>query len=256
MSTLAHLSDLHLGKNLSTVRAAWKLREAIDDVDHTVVTGDVTHSGLREELELFWHIFGDLIDGGRLTTVPGNHDRLGDDVGDALRAGPRVHCAPIAGAELLCIDSTSDFNGSLMMPHGELTDFDLAAVSRHVQAPAPLRIALLHHHPVRLPEDSFAEWLGSKLRITQARELDDGALLVDALMGRASMVLHGHRHIPRHIRVSRAGASLDVFNAGSSTGLHRFRVFSHEGGVVRDVAWRDAVTETSPACHPGELSSR
>jgi 3',5'-cyclic AMP phosphodiesterase CpdA len=235
---IVHLSDLHLGKSAAVERAAWALREAIERAEHTVITGDVTHRGLRKELALFWAIFGDLLEAGRLTVVPGNHDRLGDDVADALMASPRVQLRTLKDLCLLRIDSTGDHNTSLMMPHGALCEFDLAAVEREVALIDRPCIALLHHHPVRLPEDSFGEWLGSKLRVTQARELVGGEALLDALMGKVQIVLFGHRHVPRHLRLARGRHTIDLFNAGSSTELRAFRMLEIVDGRLRAAPWQ------------------
>jgi metallophosphoesterase superfamily enzyme len=45
-----------------------------------LVTGDVTHRGRLREWAAFEKAFEPLIESGRLTAVPGNHDRLGDDM--------------------------------------------------------------------------------------------------------------------------------------------------------------------------------
>lgn len=75
--TIAHVSDLHLGRDrrtdASTARLAGALHQA--DVDVVLVTGDVTHRGRRSELAAFEAIFAPLRD--RTVVVPGNHDRLG-----------------------------------------------------------------------------------------------------------------------------------------------------------------------------------
>jgi hypothetical protein len=85
--TLAHLSDLHLGRSeADTVglrRAVTALIEA--DVDHVVVTGDITDGGQFEQLACFRRLTAPLAD--RLTVVPGNHDRIGEDAGRLLMRG-------------------------------------------------------------------------------------------------------------------------------------------------------------------------
>ena len=58
------------------------------DVDHIVVTGDVTHRGRNSELEQFYTTFEPILD--RLTVVPGNHDCLGDNVTQRIMPGARV----------------------------------------------------------------------------------------------------------------------------------------------------------------------
>ena len=54
------------------------------------MTGDITHSGRQVEVDRFFAIFEPFLRDDRLIVVPGNHDRLGDDVADRLMNGPRV----------------------------------------------------------------------------------------------------------------------------------------------------------------------
>jgi DNA repair exonuclease SbcCD nuclease subunit len=77
---LAHVSDLHVGRDARTDAAAGRVCEALlaADVDQVLVTGDVTHRGLGTELADFERIFAPLRD--RMVVAPGNHDRMGDDV--------------------------------------------------------------------------------------------------------------------------------------------------------------------------------
>ena len=78
---LAHVSDLHIGRSVESDARAVRLCQALIEarVDHVVVTGDVTHKGRRRELARFEETFAPLREAGRLTVIPGNHDRLGDD---------------------------------------------------------------------------------------------------------------------------------------------------------------------------------
>src|SRR5215471_13383580 len=97
--TLAHLSDLHLGRTpAEEVRCAQLCRSLVEiGVDHVLVTGDLTHRGRRRELEAFERSFAPLLAAGVVTVVPGNHDRLGDDLGEAMMPGPRVQAAEADG---------------------------------------------------------------------------------------------------------------------------------------------------------------
>src|SRR5207237_7666686 len=119
---LADLSDLHLGRSPETGLAAARLRAALDDVDHTVVTGDVTNRGRRDEYARFHQLFGDLVRRGRLSVVPGNHDRLGDDMGTRLMQGGRVEVAQAAGLYLVRVDSTGPHNRFLLAGHGDICE--------------------------------------------------------------------------------------------------------------------------------------
>src|SRR3569623_2566633 len=69
IKTLAHVSDLHIGKSVETERRAIGIRDALvaAGVDHVVITGDLTHRGRMGELAVFWRIFACFREQERLT---------------------------------------------------------------------------------------------------------------------------------------------------------------------------------------------
>lgn len=241
--TLAHLSDLHIGRSDSTDRRAVSLCRALVErqVDHVVVTGDVTHRGRQGELRRFREIFAPLSQQGRLTVVPGNHDWLGDDVSPALRAPQRVSAQRLPGLYLVSFDSTGPHNRSFIAGHGQMSADDVVAIEQtFTAAPAGcLRALLLHHHLLPLPHDNSIERVFSWLGWTSAAELPLGATLVRRLRGMCDVVLHGHRHDPAMTTVSGQGAPpLAIFNAGSSTELGHVRLFAHQQGrLVGPPVW-------------------
>src|SRR2546423_5652202 len=110
--TLAHLSDLHLGASAVHLQRAEELVGALlaVNVDQVVLTGDITDGGHAHELELFERTFAPLLATKRLTVVPGNHDRLGDDLGAIFMPGGRVDTVEVPGAFLVRVDSTGPHN--------------------------------------------------------------------------------------------------------------------------------------------------
>jgi Icc protein len=235
--TLAHISDLHLGKGPDTERSALAIRDALlaAQIDHVVVTGDLTHRGRVNELALFWRIFAPLAARDRITVVPGNHDRLGDDVADTIQAGARVAVTETPGLHLVRFDSTGPHNRAWLAGHGAMSDEDVSAISDAVgrAAPAALVVVLLHHHVLPLPADHAAERLVSWLGWPYAEELEKGRVLLPGLRGRCDLVLHGHRHTPQTATLFQEDARpLSIFNAGSSTELDRVCVFRHEAGAL------------------------
>jgi Icc protein len=238
MLLLAHLSDLHLGRSQRTDERAVRLCRMLVDraVDHVVVSGDVTHRGRSRDLARFQTIFAPFLERDRLTVVPGNHDRLGDDVGPALMGPARVAIAHHPGLTLLRLDTTGVHNRSFMAGHGLLTEQDLAAVRRALDQASPRSVVALvmHHHPLPLPHDNTTErWL-ARLGWASGAELPLGGALTELLRGRCDLVLHGHRHLPSTTGVFAAHAGtprpLTLCNAGSSTDLGHVRVFMHRGG--------------------------
>jgi len=235
--SLAHLSDLHIGAGRKTEERAIALAQLLmaTNVDHVVVTGDITNRGRRDELERFRRIFAPWISEGKLTAVPGNHDCLGDGVDSEIMCGPRVVVKESPGLYMVLVNSTGPHNRSWVKGHGMLTPADIEDVSRTLDA-APegaLVVVLLHHHVLPLPGENVIERLFTWVGWPFADELDAGAALLQSVAGRCDLILHGHRHHPVTLSLHEDQARpLKVCNAGSSTALGGVRVFTHRAGRV------------------------
>jgi Icc protein len=231
--TLAHLSDLHLGRSPSSDAEVARAVEALDGIDHVVVSGDVTHRGRHDEHAIFERLFAPLTARGRVTVVPGNHDRLGDDLGARLRKGARVQTHVAGGAFIVRVDSTGAHNRFLLAGHGDMCDAIVDEIDGAVAA-APaghLVLVTMHHHPLPLPTETFPELLATRVGLPFATELRLGATLLSKLRGRCDLVLHGHRHVPRATTLFAGDARpLGLYNAGCTPSLGRFRVFAHKAG--------------------------
>src|SRR5439155_16723586 len=94
---IAHLSDLHVGT--ASDEDLERLVRALlrSDVDRVAITGDLTHRGRSAELERFRRFFAPILEERRAVVVPGNHDRLGDDLEDDLMPGDRVQVSAARG---------------------------------------------------------------------------------------------------------------------------------------------------------------
>jgi 3',5'-cyclic AMP phosphodiesterase CpdA len=247
--TIAHVSDLHVGRDRRTDDAvAWlalALREA--EVDTVLVTGDVTHRGRDAELAAFEALFRPL--GDRVVVVPGNHDRLGDDAARLVMPGRRVSAVSRPGLHVVRLDSTAPHNRAWLAAHGQLDGTDLAEVDAAVSgAPAgALVVLMLHHHPLPLPEDHFSERLATWLGWPVAAELDRGAELVERLRGRCDLVLHGHRHAESAVILpGPGGRTLHLRNAGCTPDVGRSRVFAHRHGRIVGERWLDVRRPDAP----------
>jgi 3',5'-cyclic-AMP phosphodiesterase len=256
LQTFAHLSDLHLGAGAAAVHACRRLCSALlaVRVQRVLVTGDVTHKGRRAELELFRSAFAPLFEEGRMIVVPGNHDRLGDDVAGELMAGQRVQAEEHGRLFLVRFDSTGAHNRRWYDSHGQMDGDDVEAIcAAFGRAPAgSLRILLLHHHLLPLPDDHVMERVATRLGWPNARELARGAELVSRLQGRCDLVLHGHRHQPAEMEAG----TLRIFNGGCSTGLQACRIFAAgRGELVHPPHWLDARPLSFTATSPSTITS-
>lgn len=240
MARLAHLSDLHLGERPEYETSARglvrSLREA--DVDHVVVTGDVTHAGTIAEYETWLDVFAPLLREKKVTVVPGNHDVAGDGVAALLSDELRVSVDGRDGLFLVCIDSTAPHNRSTFRSHGELCTSMLEAVDAALlRAPAGwTRAVLLHHHVHPLPVEGLGEWFAERFGWPHAAELPLGRELLARVKGKVDLVLHGHKHVPRET-VLPGARPLRIANAGCSTALGAYRVFTHDGAQVSAGRW-------------------
>jgi 3',5'-cyclic AMP phosphodiesterase CpdA len=244
--TLAHLSDLHVGRDAVTDWEAARVCDALlaADVDDVLVTGDVTHRGRAAELATFERLFAPLRD--RLLVVPGNHDRLGDDVAGKM-IGARVEVNRRPGLHVVRADSTAPHNRALLEGHGSLTSDDLEAIHGAVGA-APrgsLVVLMLHHHLLPLPPEGVGERLANLLGWPNAAELSRGRELLRKLRGRCDVVAHGHRHTASELSLAARGSRpLRVMNAGCTTELGRVRLLAHAAGRVLSETW----LEVAAAC--------
>jgi len=236
--TLVHLSDLHFGRSPRLEQRCVALVRALveADVDHVVVTGDVTERGLVSEFERFQAVFAPLADSRRLSVVPGNHDRLGDDAAELAMGGRRVMIVRRPGLHLVLCDSTRVENGRFaFFAHGELDENDLAGIEAAVDEAhdGDMVAVLLHHHVLPMPHESALEALACAIGLPFGDALARGPELLSRLRGRCDLVLHGHRHVPYETLLHEQGPRpLWVGNAGCSPALGRARVFAHAHGRV------------------------
>ena len=117
--------------------------------------------------------------------MPGNHDRLGDDMGDTIMPGARVQIVTRDGLHIVRVNSTGDHNRSWIAGHGILLAEDLDAIDAALdETPRDhLAVIALHHHVVPLPEEHAAERLSFFLGWPFTAELARGRELLDRTSG-------------------------------------------------------------------------
>lgn len=235
----AHISDLHVGKrgayNENAQRLARRLAETA--VDRIVLSGDVTNTGSVAEGRLFEKLFAQHL--GRMTIVPGNHDRGTDNYARRIsRDRVWVHMVPRSQLYFICCDSTQPFNAMTFVANGVLTKQDIDdAVQAARLAPAGHFVAIvLHHHLFDARPDDASEAVGDAFKLPFTAPVDGGRELLARLPSNVQAVLHGHRHQPM-ARHNVWGGGLSIYNGGSTSELGAFRVFDVEGPRLVSEKW-------------------
>ncbi|MHB8416476.1 MAG: metallophosphoesterase family protein [Myxococcales bacterium] len=192
--------------------------------DHLIVSGDLTTLALPEEFEAAraalagWH--------GRMTILPGNHDRYTPDAGRRRlfeqAFGPELRSAlpelcregeyplvKLVGEELalvgLCSARVPPAPGIAAGWVGKEQRRALGEILRHPRLEGRAKLVVLHHGPYRA--DGRPDHLRHGLR--DAREVMEVA-------ARAGAIALCHGHIHHRYRVPGPG-NLSIFCAGSST---------------------------------------
>jgi 3',5'-cyclic AMP phosphodiesterase CpdA len=241
---IAHVSDLHISTDPSALRhriRSWARKSqakslanfhavirdlSSQEIDHLVITGDLTNRSKDVDLKAFQDVLGDWFDAERLTIVPGNHDLSyrRSARGAAAKRRPRklaqlYHHFPrlfpqehppelrqtkrepfpfvktLAGGEAILIGL--DTTGRLTTKAGPLNSFgsisraqfrELRALLKNPWLHDRIKIIAMHHHPVIVP---VATIFDSFMHLFQSKQLLD--LLYE---NRADLILHGHKHHP------------------------------------------------------------
>jgi 3',5'-cyclic AMP phosphodiesterase CpdA len=265
---LGHISDLHLSDrgryprngysprdcDRHSIRLAQRLLEQLTaaEVDHLVVTGDLTLSAEASEFEKAARLLRGWAEAGKLTVVPGNHDlwtsesvktarflrMIGPD-GLGMRKPAAAYpfaALPVPEVAIVALDS-SQFGEEPMETPGLIGSAQLQAcrelVREHVKEGRAVLLAL-HHHLVlpreRIPSDALV----ARMPLFDADKI---VRMVSDV--RVAGVLHGHRHCAFRLDIPGAAGPTPVLCAGSATRVsdepaRRARAFVYDvdrGGI-------------------------
>lgn len=195
------------------------------DADHVILTGDLTAMGDEDELVAMEKSIAHLTNQGRITLIPGNHDRYTD--GSAARRFERIFKKELSSdlpeyadargypfvrfvgsdVALIGLDSTR-VKGWMQYFVGRIGPEQLAALKRILDDPrlAGRTVHILSHHGPLSPKGE-REWKESALI--------DAPALLSVIRDRAVVFHHGHSHERSWRRGHEAHPHL--FGAGSST---------------------------------------
>lgn len=144
-------------------------------------------------------------------TVMGNHDFRGKDAREAYLAFARDHFAK----ELACTASYPAFSFRRGPDLWVFCDFEtrnLAAICAEIErAPDARYVFLVTHGPFTISEDGFYRW-----RLGGAKECEAGRRrLYELLSRRHAIVLSGHTHTVRYVRVKNSFGGYGEFTCNT-----------------------------------------
>ncbi len=200
------------------------------DVDHLVVTGDVTFSGEPPEFERAADLLRPFADAGKLTVVPGNHDVwteesvetgrflrvLGPDGKGMRRAAPSYpHVVPLGDEVVLVALDSARFGEDPWTTPGRLGSEQLRAARALAREHSKLGRAVLlafHHHVVLSPER-----VASDARVARMPLADADQVVRLVAEQPIAAVLHGHRHTAFRVDLPGSAGTTPVLCAGSAS---------------------------------------
>ena len=226
---ILHLSDLHLGTQQAAENQELLLQhleQVVPTIDRIVITGDLFDEPKRSystQYKNFSYALRRLSDKVPVV-VPGNHDQkrwgnVGADFSQLIELEwKKVVVDDDMQAVMFCFDSSRDAN----LARGKVSKDQRRDVAVEYEAQANkrdelrkyLNLSLVHHHPFSFEADEHS-LLNRGLKLVGKSDedflrMEDGEEFVDWCARRSiSLILHGHKHIPRHVCKSVEVASAD-----------------------------------------------
>jgi 3',5'-cyclic AMP phosphodiesterase CpdA len=259
----------------SDIVRAIAARLATSNVDHVIISGDVSNLALEAEFEAVRAILDDVlgIPAASVTMVPGNHDvytrgaekhrrfsrhftpYLVSDLPQYQTSHPGGMFpvvklrGPVAIIGLSTALARPPFVASGRLGREQLAALEKILATPEVKDRFPIFVL---HHPIHNPPT----WLKSRLE-----GLDDAARLKELLHSLSrGLVLHGHLHRRVQRKLLTRGGQIDVVGATSASLIHPSRArmagynlydFSDDGSIVAIHAY--LYDETNKDFAPGEF---
>lgn len=273
---IGHISDLHWldmhgarvrdffnkrwigGLNLLAGRARKHTQDAVlsaldalkrADVDHVVLTGDLTNLALNAEFHAVKDVLNRYFDDSQLTIVPGNHDFYTRESGKKKRFESIVYRNGCPGeldltqgnvwpfvrlrGDVAIIGLNSALPRAWFVAGGRLGEVQLLALEQLLQHPevkSRFKIVALHHHLFRVVRSPGERW----------RHLDDRKAFLDICQKyNVDLIIHGHNHDFTQMRVgnvliSEAGScSVSFFKHDNRAG--KFNIYEIENKRLQSV---------------------
>jgi metallophosphoesterase superfamily enzyme len=249
---ILHLSDLHFGDSAADARRHY-IKGHLDNlnkrIDCVLITGDLCHtpdSALHRQWTEFRSDVVRILNRRNVITVPGNHDIrtngiFGKNYEFVFDIGFR---SVIIDDELECVFFC--FNSAEGGPwaRGLITPEQLTTTATQFEEicaerrrgnerdPAKfLKICVLRHHPVAYETVPTTVYDKAIRLITRNEDsltrLEDADQFLTWCADRgATLIVHGHKHVPHHVQLEISGSDgstrlIEVVGCGSTTGAER-----------------------------------
>lgn len=244
---ILHLSDLHIGSEEANRRRRWlkeHLAQELPSIDKVVITGDLFDNPAGELRESFDELRTDIenITGSKLLVIPGNHDvrKKGNALGRFGRNTEHItdlRWSPISiDHKLQTVFFSFNSSESGNFAKGAVSErqrLDRSAlfdreVRLNSQVKNYIRVALVHHHPYAYntaPRSTYERVIAAIFRNDESFvAFEDAEKFIEWCAARdISLVLHGHKHVPRWIEteipIGDETRNLTIVGCGSTTGV-------------------------------------
>jgi len=216
---LVHISDTHISKFGQFIEpmfdlAVKKINSLNPKPDVVVHTGDLTDNGVLSDYEFAAEKIKGIA--ARLVVAPGNHDER--NFGQSLFKeviGPMDHKIEIGKAVIFVLNSPEPDRdeGRLGRRRQTYLEESLEDLSED-----KIKVVAFHHHLVPVP------YSGRETNVLE----DAGDILDTVLKHNVDLVLMGHRHIRRALRIN----NTTLVNAGTISSIRTRGRFGHSFNIV------------------------
>jgi len=201
-TTIAHISDIHVGSNHFVSNLLNRAIVEINDMspDVVLVSGDLTNEGFKQQYNAVG-AYLENIKCERVTVIPGNHDSRNvgyvhfEDI-----FGPRNSVMNLPGVTMVALDSSQPD-----LDEGRLGRQNYRWLAEQLTDSKDFKIVALHHHLIPLPGT------GRERNIIE----DAGDFLELLVNIGVDLVLSGHKHVPHTWRFE----DIYLSNAGTVSSL-------------------------------------
>lgn len=255
---LLHLSDLHYGREEASRNESFLLSHIENDlmastdsngysaIDQVVITGDLSDNPKSHNRNLFENFRGRLIRiiGNEPIIIPGNHDSkwLGNIPSDMSELAKLRWSNIVINDKIrsvfLCFDSSID---ARFLARGKVTKAQMMEVASNYENYRILKpeitdyfhIALVHHHPFSFetPPKTLIQrglsLLGQSDEVAMFME-DADEFVQWCATRKIPLILHGHKHVQRHMRRvlpssnGRENRAVTAVGCGASLGAEQY----------------------------------